>query len=52
MALWREARDLHEDEVKLAGEKGLVACQTRKEETGGMPWGHVLRVFSGMESDF
>ena len=51
VALWRELRDLHREEEKLAGEKGLVGCQAGKRETSGMAWGHVLRVFSGMESD-
>ena len=49
VALWKEVRDLHKNEVKLAGEQGLVGCQTGKERTGGMAWGHVLRLFSGME---
>lgn len=51
VALWREVRDLHNEEVKVAIEKGLVGCKAGKGGTGGMAWGHVLRVFSGMESD-
>ena len=50
VALWREVRNMHRVEAKLVG-KNLVGCEGGNGETGGMPWGHVLRVFSGMESD-
>ena len=50
-ALWREVRDLHREEEKLVGEKGLVGCKAGKGGTSGVAWGHVLRVFSGIESD-
>ena len=51
VALWREVRDLHREEVKLAGEKGSVGCEAGKGQTSGTALGHVLRVFSGMESE-
>ncbi len=51
VALWREVRGLHKEEMKLTGEKGLVGCKAGKGRTSGMVWGHVLRVFSGLESD-
>ena len=51
VALWREVRDLHREEVKLTEEKGLVRGKAGKGGTSGIAWGHVLRVFSGVESD-
>ena len=51
VVLWREVRDLHREEVKLAGEKELVECGARNGETGGMAWGHVLMVVLGMGWD-
>ena len=51
VALWRKLRDLHREGVKLTGDKGLVGCKAGKGGTSGVAWGHVLRVFSGMESN-
>ena len=48
-ALWRQVRDLHREEVKLTGDKGLVRCTAGKAGTSGLAWDHVLRAFSGME---
>ena len=48
-ALWRQMRDLHREEVKLTGDKGLVGCKAGKAGTSGLAWDHVLRAFSGMQ---
>ena len=51
VVLWREVIDLHREEVKLAGAKGLVGCKAAKGGTSGLAWGHLLRVFLGVESE-
>ena len=51
VAFWREMRDMHRAEAKLAGEKGSVGCEAGKGQTSGTALGHVLKVFSGMESE-
>ena len=47
-ALWRQVRDLHREEVKLTGDKGLVGCKAGKAGISGLAWDHVLGTFSEM----